>query len=46
MIKLLRVHGSENSFILLDQEQLEIPMNPDQLIQYTTNVANLSVQEP
>ena len=40
MIKLLRVHGSENSFILLDQEQLEIPMNPDQLIQLAIQVTN------
>lgn len=40
MIKLLRVHGSENSFILLDQEQLEIPMNPDQLVQLAIQVTS------
>lgn len=40
MVDLLKVHGSENTFFLLDQEQLDRPLTQDELIQMTMSITN------
>lgn len=40
MTKLLKVHGSENQFFILDRTQLEEPLSDQQIIEITKNITN------
>lgn len=40
MINLLKVHGSENTFFLLDQNQLSRPLTEDELIQTAVKITD------
>lgn len=40
MINLLRVHGSENTFFLLDQNQLSRPLTKDELVQIAVKITD------
>ena len=40
MVTLQKVHGSENSFFLLDETQLKQPLSTSQLAAFTKQVTN------
>lgn len=40
MTKLLKVHGSQNSFFILDQTELENPLTDDELRQLTQTLTD------
>ena len=40
MVTLQKVHGSENSFFLLDETQLKQPLTTSQLAAFTKQVTN------
>lgn len=40
MAQLLKVHGSQNSFFILDQTQLQAPLSDQELVNFTQQITN------
>ncbi len=40
MVQLLKVHGSQNQFFLLDQTKLKTKLSQDELVAFTKNITN------
>ena len=41
MVKLLKVHGSQNHFFILDQTELDKPLTDEELRDFTKKITNL-----
>lgn len=40
MVQLLKVHGSQNAFFILDQTQLQVPLADEELIRFTQTITD------
>ena len=40
MVKLLKVHGSQNHFFILDQTELDKPLTDEELRDFTKKITN------
>ncbi len=40
MVQLLKVHGSQNAFFILDQTQLTTPLTDKELVSFTRKVTD------
>ena len=41
MVQLLKVHGSQNAFFILDQTQLANPLTDEELVSFTQQITDV-----